>query len=72
VRGGKVSESEHLPAKSDEELVIKTFMDRIEELHPNIDREEFHNTISGYVQEAVASANEEGEEGEEEAEDEGE
>jgi hypothetical protein len=44
-------------------------VDRIEELHPNIDREEFHNTISGYVQEAVAAANEEGEE---ESEDEGE
>ena len=57
-----MSESEHLPAKSDEELVIKTFVDRIEELHPNIDREEFHNTISGYVQEAVESGNEEGEE----------
>jgi hypothetical protein len=69
VKGGRVSESEHLPAKSDEELVIKTFVDRIEELHPNIDREEFRNTISGYVQEAVASANEEGEE---ESEDEGE
>jgi hypothetical protein len=69
VRGGRVSESEHLPAKSDEELVIKTFVDRIEELHPNIDREEFHNTISRYVQEAAAAANEEGEE---ESEDEGE
>ena len=64
-----MSESEHLPAKSDEELVIKTFVDRIEELHPNIDREEFHNTIGGYVQEAVASSSEEGEE---ESEDEGE
>ena len=70
VRGGAVSESEHLPAKSDEELVIETFVDRIEELHPNIDREEFHNTISGYVQEAVATTDKE--EGEEESEDEGE
>ena len=70
VRGGAVSESEHLPAKSDEELVIETFVDRIEELHPNIDREEFHNTISGYVQEAVAMSDKD--EGEEESEDEGE
>jgi hypothetical protein len=70
VRGGAVSESEHLPAKSDEELVIETFVDRIEELHPNIDREEFHNTINGYVQEAVATTDKE--EGEEEFEDEGE
>jgi hypothetical protein len=62
VRGGAVSESEHLPAKSDEELVIETFVDRIEELHPNIDREEFHNTISGYVQDAVATTNGEDEE----------
>jgi hypothetical protein len=70
VRGGAVSESEHLPAKSDEELVIETFVDRIEELHPNIDRKEFHNTISGYVQEAVATTDKE--EGEEEFEGEGE
>ena len=65
-----MSESEHLPAKSDEELVIETFVDRIEELHPNIDREEFHNTIRGYVQKAVATTDKE--EGEEESEDEGE
>lgn len=63
-----MSESEHLPAKSDEDLVIETFVDRIEELHPNIDREEFHNTISEYVQEAVATADGEDEE---ESEDEG-
>jgi hypothetical protein len=68
VRGGAVSESEHLPAKSDEELVIETFVDGIEELYPNIDREEFHNTISEYVQEAVATADGEDEE---ESEDEG-
>ena len=65
-----MSESEHLPAKSDEELVIETFVDRIEELHPNIDREEFHNTVSGYVQEAVATIDKE--EGEAESKDEGE
>ena len=63
-----MSESEHLPAKSDEELVIETFVDRIEELHPNIDRGAFHNKISGYVQEAVATTDKE--EGEEESEDE--
>ena len=58
-----MSESEHLPqGKSETEVAIETFVDRIEELYPNIDREEFHNTISGYVQDAVASTNEEGEE----------
>ncbi len=58
--------SERVPGKSDEELVIETFVDRIEEIHPNIDREEFHNTISGYVQDAVAATDEEGEEDSEE------
>ena len=53
-----MSDSEQVPGKSDEELAVETFVDRIEELHPNIDREEFHNTISGYVQDAVASTNE--------------
>ena len=63
-----MSDSEQVPGKSDEELAVETFVDRIEELHPNIDREEFHNTISGYVQDAVASTNEEGEEDSEEEE----
>jgi hypothetical protein len=58
--------SERVPGKSDEELVIETFVDRIEEIHPNIDREEFHNTISGYVQDAVAATDEESEEDSEE------
>jgi hypothetical protein len=58
--------SERVPGKSDEELVIETFVDRIEEIHPNIDREEFHNTIRGYVQDAVAATDEEGEEDSEE------
>jgi hypothetical protein len=62
--------SERVPGKSDEELVIETFVDRIEEIHPNIDREEFHNTISGYVQDAVAATDDE--EGEEDSEEEGE
>ncbi len=58
-----MSESEHLPqGKSETEVAIETFVDRIEELYPNIDREEFHNTISGYVQDAVGSTNEEGQE----------
>ncbi len=39
--------------KSDTELAITTFVDRIEELYPNIDREGFHNAISEYVHENV-------------------
>jgi hypothetical protein len=53
--------------KSDTELAITTFVDRIEELYPNIDRERFHNAISEYVQENVL--NEGG--GEEEQEEQG-
>ncbi len=53
--------------KSDTELFITTFVDRIEELYPNIDRERFHNAISEYVQENVL--NKDG--GEEEQEEQG-
>ena len=53
--------------KSDMDLAVKTFVDRIEELYPNIDRERFHNAISEYVQENVL--NEGG--GEEEQEEQG-
>jgi hypothetical protein len=67
-RGGAVSETEHLPdGKSDEELAIETFVDRIEEIHPNLDREEFHETIRGYVRDAVGE-DEDGEESEGEEE----
>ena len=53
--------------KSDTELTITTFVDRIEELYPNIDRERFHNAISEYVHQNVL--NEGG--GEEEQEEQG-
>ncbi len=53
--------------KSDTELAITTFVDRIEELYPNIDRERFHNAISEYVHQNVL--NEGG--GEEEQEEQG-
>jgi ferritin-like protein len=49
-----VSESEHLPqGKSETEVAIETFVDRIEEIYPNLDREQFHDAISGCTQENV-------------------
>jgi hypothetical protein len=63
-----VSEAEHLAGgKSDVELAIETFVDRIEEIYPDLDREEFHEAIRGYVQDAVGAddGEEEGEEQEE-------
>lgn len=52
---------------SDTDLAITTFVNRIEELYPNLDREQFHNAINQYVQENVL--NESG--GEEEQEERG-
>jgi hypothetical protein len=54
-RGGKVSES--IPGKSDTELAIEAFVDSIEEIHPNLDREEFRDAISTCVHDALDSAN---------------
>jgi hypothetical protein len=57
--GGSVSESQHLPAgKSTTELAIESFVDKMIEIHPDLDWEEFHDAISGCVHEAVPSANE--------------
>jgi lipoate-protein ligase A len=39
--------------KSEREVAIESFVDRVKELHPNLDREEFYDTISRYVQEYV-------------------
>lgn len=50
--------SEH-PGMSSTELAINTFVDKIEEIHPNLDREEFHEAVSGYVHEYVWEAGEE-------------
>ena len=41
------------------DLVINTFVDKIKEIHPELDREEFHDAVSGYVQEYVQEADEE-------------
>jgi len=42
--------------KSETELVIETFEDRIKEIHPDLDRQEFQGSVSGYVHEAVTAA----------------
>lgn len=51
--------SEELPRKSETELAIETFVDRMEEMHPDLDREGFHEAISEYVRDAVDAAEEE-------------
>lgn len=58
-----MSESEHLPnGKSDTELAIESFVDRMNEIYPDLDREEFHNAISGCVHNALEEESEGGEE----------
>jgi hypothetical protein len=47
------------PGKSYTELVIESFVDKMQEIHPDLDRDEFHEDISGYVQEYTQEANEE-------------
>ncbi len=60
-----MSESEHLPdGKSNTELAIESFVDRMQEIHPDLDWEEFYNAINGCVQEALEEAAEGGEESE--------
>lgn len=44
---------------SSTQLAINTFVGKIEEIHPNLDREEFHEAVSGYVHEYVQEAGEE-------------
>ncbi len=53
--------------KSDTELSISSFVDSMQEIHPDLDREEFRDTITRCVHDALDSAEGEGEsEGEEE------
>jgi hypothetical protein len=42
--------------ESDTELTIKTFVDRMKEIHHGLDRQEFQDAISGCVREAVTAA----------------
>jgi hypothetical protein len=68
-RGVKVPES--IPGRSDTELAIEAFVDSIEEIHPNIDREEFRDAISTCVHDALDSAGgEEESDGEDDSDDE--
>ncbi len=65
----KVPES--IPGRSDTELAIEAFVDSIEEIHPNIDREEFRDAISTCVHDAIDSAGgEEESDGEDDSDDE--
>ncbi len=47
------------PERSYTELVIESFVDKMQEIHPDLDREEFHEAIRGYVQEYTQEAEEE-------------
>ena len=63
--------SESVPGKSHTELVIESFVDRMEELHPNLDREEFRDAVDRCVRDAIdAAGGGEESDGEEESEDE--
>jgi hypothetical protein len=55
-RGGSVSEHS---GKSETEMAIESFVERINEIHPDLDREGFHDAISEYVQQAVADSGDE-------------
>lgn len=59
--------SDSIPGKSDTELSIESFVDSMQEIHPNLDREEFRDTITKCVHDALDSAGggEESEGGEE-------
>lgn len=46
------------PGKSDVDLAIESFVDRLKDIHPDLDQEEFYNAISGYVHQAVSEAEE--------------
>ena len=59
--------SDSMLGKSDTELSISSFVDSMQEIHPDLDREEFRDTITRCVHDALDSAEGEGEsEGEEE------
>ena len=48
--------SEGIPGRSDTELAIEAFVDSMEEIHPNLDREEVRDAISTCVHDALESA----------------
>ena len=64
-----MTDAEHLPdkkVKSDTDLVIDSFVDRMLQMHPSLDRVEFHEKISSCVHEHLPDEDEgEEDEGEE-------
>lgn len=48
--------SDSVPGKSQTEIVVETFVDRLMEVHPNLDRETLHESVSSCVHDAVSSA----------------
>ncbi len=58
--------SESMPGKSETELSTEAFVDSMMGIHPNLDREKFHDEISKCVQDALSSASP-GEESEDES-----
>lgn len=48
--------SEGVPGKSESELAVETFADRMKEIHPNLDREGFRDAVNGYVRDATDGA----------------
>ncbi len=48
---------EYHPTKSQTEIATEVFVDRIKEIHPQLDREEFYDAINRCVQDAVVEAN---------------
>ncbi len=65
--------SDSIPGKSDTQLSIEAFVDSMLEIHPDLDREEFHDTKTTCVHDALGSVNgrEESEKGEGSEDDEG-
>ncbi len=61
--------SESTPGKSETELSTEAFVDSIMGIHPDLDREKFHDEISKCVQDALSSAGS-GEESEDESDEE--
>lgn len=48
--------SDSVPGKSQTEIVIETFVDRLMEIHPNLDRERLQESMSGCVHDSVSAA----------------
>ena len=58
--------SDSIPGKSDTELSIESFVDSMQEIHPNLDREAFRDAITTCVHDALDSMGSEESESEQE------